>query len=1035
MRNRVQMSWFGVWACLSISGLLFGADRRVEIQLRGALGSPVKGQPVSTQDLYIQSLYSGDHRFDWLMGQAPDFNRAFHRGRVLENRLASQGELRLEMQVFGDPWVPGGRGRYRLKLTQVSEAEWRGRYSGTFEQILGRGTKAYPLEVQGEAVLTFTAPAVPSPDGFPVSLTQHPRMLVANQNVDALRRKSEESEIGRVLRRRILESEDPLSRAMASLLTQDAELARSTIPDVRSKLADESPGAFNGSDGAYAKRVGEIVKIYDLCYPHWPQEVQREVNRELARKAEKMIFRPNTITRKTNWSPNSNYSGHFNGAGGMAGLALLGKPGPRPTAPVEPSDTPVRILPPSNPRFPDGIPVVDFTPGIMPDDWWVLGPVPTRELDGMEAPPALFGDGVPGKVPSFSPVVVSDKTYSFQQPGDAIFWTRGGEGPGHRNLELMRTTGNAYFSSVVFFTTIRVEKTGVYQFNEHSGGGHASRYWISGQELRPGDLVRLEPGVHPFRVSSRFFKINPWGKSWMRPNFQSVTETQIQDALYVNRTLYEMERAAYEEDLAYWEEHDGASPRFRWIFLCGTQKATEYHRYTFGDGGFQVEGEIYTAVGADLPLLFETCFVNSFGHPSTGRPDVTHVGPRYVAQTLYAPSGVEAQQSFSLTDGTQTVHRWPLAFQVIPDEWKPACLWAWNLGMGLPDGGAGRPASTWRPGDASLGNILQKGGSAVMALLFYPFDLEPQNPEGRIPRFWEAGTKGLYVFRNGWKGPKQDIVAQAFLKSEGEGGWQNKDGGSIRLWGLGHAWTERGLGVGKTRERHAETVLLLPGLDHNTGMRARREQVQSFEDGSGLVHMNMDLIYAGAKPHPVKKGRSLKLVDNRFQIRPEHFVDTGVTGSRTFAADYSGKQGVDAVFVMRDQVQGHSAASWMWQLPASLKREQVEIHENAFVIRQQGAVLRARFYASSPFTVQWSDLTHSKVPAKDRAKKEEDYRLHALSVNLEAGKEGVDLLAVITLDETDTPEIPVNPVPTGWNITSGRQILLGTDQVRMNQAP
>ncbi|GEM_PF-3002673 len=1035
MRTRLLTGFSLLCILIGIPGFLWSAERRVEISLRDALGSPAKKQMEGDRDLYIQSIYSSEQGFEWLMGQAPDFNRAFHRGRVLENKLESDGSLELEMWIHGDPWVPGGRARFRLNLKQVSDQEWRGSYSGLFEQIPGRGTKAHPLELKGEAVLTFTAPATPDPDFQPTSLLQHPRMLVAYQEVKALRSKSTSTELGRALRQQILESEGALSRAMASLLKEDADLARSTIPDVRKKLADESPGAFNGSDGAYAKRVGEIVKIYDLCYPHWPEELQREVDRELARKAEKMIFRPNTVTRKTNWSPNSNYSGHFNGAGGMAGIALLGKPGPRPIAPVEPAGSPVQIVAPKDSDLPKDLPVLPFVPGIMPDEWWVLGPIPTRELETMDELPAAFRNGIPGKGPSLSAAKVNGSTYAFQQPGDAIFWTHGGEGPQHRNLELMRSTNKAYFSSVVFVTQIKVEETGTYQFKEHTGGGHSSRYWVSGNEVRPGDLVQLEPGVHPLRVSSRFFKINPWGKSWVRPNFKDVTEEQIQDALYANRTLYELERAAYQEDLAYWEENDGASPRYKWIFLCGTQKATEYHRYTFGDGGFQVEGEVYTGVGADLPMLFETCFVNSFGHASTGRPDVTHVGPRYVAQTIYSDSAVEAQQSFSLSDGTQPLHRWPLAFEVIPEEWKAACLWAWNLGMGIPEGGLGRSASEWGREDASLKRMMAKGGNAVMNLLYYPVELEAQNPEGRIPRFWEAESKGLYVFRNGWDGPENDIVAQTFLKAEGEGGWQNQDAGSIRLWGLGHAWTERGKGVGKTRERHAESVLLLPGLTHNRGMRARKEQLQSFEDGSGLIQMNLDGVYAGAKAHPSKKGRSLKLVDNRFQLKPEHFVETGVTGSRTFAADYSGKQGADAVFVLRDQVQGHPRATWMWQLPASLKREQVEIQENAFVIRQPGGVLRAQFYSNSPIKLRWSDLSHSKVPAKDRAKKKEVYRLHALSVDVEAGDTAVDLLAVITLDASETPDIPVRFLQDTWRIDSGREIQLGPENVRMTEGP
>lgn len=980
-------------------------QQQIEIALTGALSPDASTTGENHRDLYLGGAVE-DGRLGMLLGTAPDFNRGMHRGRVLEGAL-TEGSLLIEVAVSGDPWIPGGRGEYRVRLQPAGEDRFEGTFEGVFQRITRRGEPISEIKVQGAARAELTPPLSPA-EGFTAPAPgEHPRMLMRVDDRERLRELAR-TPLGQVLARRVLNSDNIIALGLAYQLTGNRDYAMRAIPTVREMMADESPGAFYGSDGAYAKRVGDIVQAYDLCYTAWPEDFRNEVTAYLARRADTMLFRPNTVTTKTNWSPNSNYSGHFNGAGGLAGLAIFDKKGPRPTPPVNPGNQAVVIRPPEGLDVSTikNAPVSAMTPGIMPQTWLYAGPWPNPDQDMTDLPAAMGGqaNATPGEG---TEVKFGETTLTFTRRGKDIFWDRADGRPEGMNLELMAATDKTFNSTNFFFTILRVSEKVTVQFRQESGGGHSSWFWLSGHRIHDGDFLVLEAGDHPMMIRTQFHRINPWGKSWLRPNFQPVTDEQVKEGLQGSQILYGLARRQYEEDLAYWEANDGASAYYHWLKLCGVLKATDYHRYKFGDGGFQVEGEGYTSVGVDMPLLFETAFRNTFGHPSTGRPDVSHFGPRYIAQTIYSKNGVVGHQSFSLTDGTIPASRWSLAFPSVPAEWRGASLWAWNLAMGIENGGVGRSALERGDDAGFINQVASSGGSAAMLLLFYPFDLRPQHPEGIIPRVWEARTKGLYVFRNGWNG-SDDIVAQLFLKSEGEGGWANQDGGSFRLFGLGVPWSVRGNGVGKTRERAAETVVVLPeNPEINTGMRAMRKAFEAGEDGSGLIVADMNLIYASARTEPDRQGnpRRLSLVDNRFQLRTQNFADSGITGLRSLGVDYSGKSGAAGLFVLTDMIEGGKSKLWSWQLPPQVTREQVTFTDNGFTIRQASGVLRATFISPAEIEIGFSDRTFSRIPAQDRATQQQQYRLHAIHATDRNDPSNGRFIVVVTLDADKTPKV------------------------------
>lgn len=943
--------------------------QRATFRLEQALKAPdaTQGQAL------VLSTTLEDGRWGWALGMGADYNRGLHRGRI--TGALGDGQLQIELDVTGYAWVPGGRARYDLQLAPTDAPDtYAGTYTGRFETVPGGGRPIGVAEIAGDVTVTLSPPQQAPANFIAPAPNEHPRLLFRKADLPALRAKAQ-TPLGKALVQRIeAQQKNPVALGMMYQLTGDAAYAQRAIPLVKAKMADESPGAFNGSDGAYAKRVGEVALAYDLCYDAWPAELQQAGAAYFAQRIEKMAFRPQSITRKVNQSPNSNYSGHLNGASGLAGLLIYNKPGPKPGAPRDPGTEPRVIAPPAGYEPGEGVPVEALALGRMPRQWLGAGPFPNEHAahatpfteDGQVTYPQAAGTAI-----DWMGVKTTLEPYPDNKYWDSAAGDKGG--PGSRCFELMRATGQQFHHSLIYYTAVRVEKRQLVRYHDGLSGGSRVLTYFSGQSLVNGQYVVLEPGVHPMLIVAHLYKINPWGKAWINPHFVNTTEEAAAKGIAAARVRYELALARHDENTRF-QADTGASAKFYWLANCGMTKAGWYLRYCFGDGGFQTEGEIYTAVGSFEPLLFAYTHRNVMGYDATGRPDASHFGPRYIAQTIYSSAGIEAHQSFSLTDGSLKGHRWAVCYPIAPDDWKPATLWAWNKSMGVQNGGAGKSAAQRSDDPAFIKQVAENNGDAVLTLVTYPLEVVPQNPNGILPKVWEAKTKGLYVFRNAWAGPGRDIVAQLFLKSEGEGGWQNKDGGALRLWGLGHAWTGRGPKAGKTTTRWGETVVMLPDDAINQGSRALKTAFSAQPDGSGAVTADMDLIYSGAKTLP--NGKRARLANRMLTIDPSAIEDLGITGQRAFAADYSGKAGAEGLFAMLDQIAGGGPKVWQWQLDGP--REQVTFHDDGFTLTKDGATLRATFLAPTNVKLGFAEKTISVLPAKDRAKTMKDVKLHAI---------------------------------------------------------
>ena len=111
-------------------------------------------------------------------------------------------------------------------------------------------------------------------------------------------------------------------------------------------------------------------------------------------------------------------------------------------------------------------------------------------------------------------------------------------------------------------------------------------------------------------------------------------------------------------------------------------------------------------------------------------------------------------------------------FGAIKPERRPAMLWVYNnfvepleqkqYGPGaktLSAGTADRPLL--RAGEKSF-DVFPYPHRALFALVNWPFDIKPENPEKTVPKVAEDRRMGQYIFRNRWQDKDDIIVAVLF---------------------------------------------------------------------------------------------------------------------------------------------------------------------------------------------------------------------------------------------------------------------------------
>ncbi|MFP4057833.1 MAG: hypothetical protein ACLF0G_13285 [Candidatus Brocadiia bacterium] len=983
--GRRAIPWGLAWvAALAMAcGPAAGAPRELEGRLSLELDGAVfqrrmqDGELVSYPPVPLQ-LDVACHDGQWgnVIGVAPTFNKGHHRGRVLEaQRTADGARLTIEMRIASDPWIKGGRGLYRVALEWAGEGRLEGQFTGEF----GAGHWG-AADVAGKAVAELVEPRDPPEDFVPFEPGEHPRILFRERDIPRIKARTQESPVTEAAWRRVQKGDHMVALGVLYQLTGDEAYARQAKPLVAKRMKERGAGAFS-TGHVWGARLADVARTFDLCTEAWDEDFNDKAVGYIEWITERLIYRPNSVSPKVNWSPNSNYHCWLRGGAAIGSLALVTDKGDEPQPPRDPGTEPLALDAPRDFQPGEGVPVVPYADGEPLKDWLLAGPLKDPRNRGEDYLAHLGGSAqAHARLAVGSEVRFGDRADPFEPlpQNEKFFWDDRVEFTAiyRRNYEKKE---EGYHSTAYFYTVVRNDQRRLVHFLAGASGGTDIAVWLAGQRVHDQDYVELPAGLLPVLVRAHIFETSPWGKIWMEPRFIQVSRKEAADDLARRQVLYKLALAEWREDHAAWKASDGADPNGIYLAKLGRYHMAQCYRTLMGDGGWQVEGETYTLYSIPLPLEYAAAHLKMFGTDVTGRPDVSHFPCRYVAQTLFGGKRL-FNQSFSLANGTMGSHHYSRVFPVVPEDYKPAVLWAWHQAMGLSPEGQGTPK-------------FKDAVDAVYTLLHYPLGMEAKNPGQCLPRVWVASTKGGYIFRNRWE-DTDDIVAQVGLKSEGLGGWSHPDAATLRIYGLGHPWAVQGVGNSKAGSRWFENVVMLPDDDICTNAAAHALHFEGKDDGSGTLVADLNEVYMGRQPAQAK----------RHGAKGSQPKDLGIRGTRSFAVDYSGRAGAPALFVVADHISGGGRKIWMWQLPKGVEPQHVDIGQGAFAIRQGEATLQATFVRPSKPHIEIAQGTrhiHLKYG------KHGDVELNAIHATNAADPKGGQFVVILTLQRGPAPEVTV----------------------------
>jgi hypothetical protein len=291
------------------------------------------------------------------------------------------------------------------------------------------------------------------------------------------------------------------------------------------------------------------------------------------------------------------------------------------------------------------------------------------------------------------------------------------------------------------------------------------------------------------------------------------------------------------------------------------------------------------------PALYASAYRICFNRDLSPFGDITHTLPRRVFTHIYPEQGEPFSQE--IHGPTEIgMDYFAYNFPIVPEEWKPAVLWAWN-----------RHARVTGKADAAKVASNSKWYTSPRAFVNYPLDMEAKPPKGILPLTWEAPDFGYYGFRNGWEG-KDDFLVQVWLRSWTPKGYAMPNAGAFRILGLGQEWVIGYPSVRLDNKRYFDPVLLLPEDETNDDGEAHATHVKMEPDGSGALTANLDEVYC--KRLEYEKYGNIR--------RETSYQDSGIRGLRAYAVDYSGASGSPCLFALVDKVTGGKTKVWPWYL-------------------------------------------------------------------------------------------------------------------------
>lgn len=876
------------------SGAAHGGDFLLSLRLIRLLHSPRLSAPV---DLYIELMFRQQQWEREVYGHALDYNLSEAFGEVEDiSQVGNDVALRLDIIIPPDAWVPAAKCKLDIKLKMDKDMA-KGSYQGSCgfystpmsptilpsEQWF-RG--AYTAsDVNGSVVGQFIY--LPAKVHTPASPDEHPRLLFRKNDEGGLRHRIE-SDFGKVALELIKSAKDNLvAQSFMYALTREQAYAEHSRKLTEIAMKDFTPGPFNLGH-AHGPRVRSIAIAYDCCYDAWDESFKRRVVTYLSYMAERLLLRPYTLSSKVNAHPSSNYTAKMLPGGLAAALAVWGERWsdfPSPDAPKKIEIPPIHNLPVG-----EKAPVVPLEIGQTPKEWLIVGPferfifpydplgceeiIPDEKKKHLEVGMDISYIGKRSEVRRLSSefVEVDQKT-------------------GKVRIEALNPIKRAFLSTTYYYTVISNNQPRWVQLHLR---GPARYAYIAGVRVGNEDFVHLMPGLYPFLVEVVVALSEPWAKSYFEAFFDEIQPGRMDE-------MYEMRKRAYAEVLEIWEKL-----RRRWeainrrsllverLIRIGINRVGRYASMGLGEWGWNTEGDSYTHYSCDEPMLVATISRNVIGELHPNMMSLCRMPVLELAMALWDEK--PSKHSYGGGSGVLNLHHYSRIFPTIPEEFKPAVLWAWlkTAGINEPESWDGNPVAVIKP---------LEGEEAVYAFLNYPLGLKPRNPDGVVPKAIADLRKGGFVFRNRWRDEK-DIIFTIFAKSNPiRPCWQMDNAGDFRIWGLGGKWFIQGAGDKNQGSRLFQNVVL-DSENHGNGLGGRIVFYEGEKDGSGRVSIDMSDVFLSRK----EPGQEVR---NRYGDKIDsNVIDRGIKAIRAIGVDYSGRAGVPALFVIVDSISGGGEKLW-----------------------------------------------------------------------------------------------------------------------------
>jgi len=1004
----------------------------LEMILNGAIYHGSNQAPDSPS--LILDLEAKDGKWEPVWGYGLSFVHNASSGKVMEGELRGDTlRLKIAMRIGGDIWIAGGRATYDVQLRLGPDGTYVGTYTGVFRDS----------PASGKATATLKPPRPPIPADFvPVQPGEHPRVLFRKKDLPELRKKFN-TPFGKQFEAVSRAGSDPIALGVLYQLTGHKDYAMDALPFVRETMLKQDPG-FLGLGQVWGPRMCEVAITYDLCYDVWPQDFRKMVDGYLLWMTDRCLRFMSSLSTAANTHPSSNFSGPMRGGGAIASLVLWGERAPEPQAPHDGGNEAV-VIPPLPDFTPvKGVPIYIFRSDDRPAKWRQGAPMIQRPTDWVWSDPLPFvaQDDVLASVggyakarpaPGMTVTVPRSPTGGTNAPPSIRF---------HRPDEVYvipevveeRLTPDevkdlkirSYFEDVtrpdktsLLFCYLRIPAAQLLRFNKDQGG---TRAWMNGVEIFGDDFIRVQDGVYSLLIQHH----NEAPLEGFSAEFVPVAEENLQHAMADRRVKYKKAFEDFQDDLMAWKASGGLDPKREYLFGLGREEMNVVYRVMMGNGGFQTEGESYTLHSADCPLQYAVAYRKMFGRDVTPYPRPTHFPPRYVAQAIF-PGDQTARSGKAVVlpvngPGWGVPVGWlTVGFPIVPDQLKPGVLWAWNRLTGVDP--AGIADGSGFTGSTLFGDHIR--ATPYYTFLHYPLDLQPKHPSECFANTWAADSKGLYVFRNGWKGD-DDIVLQVFAKNQVNKGHNQANAGTFTLYGLGKTWIEST--PDRDCPRWKQNVVMFPEdennmLDSETGVTtySRLEK-----DGSGAVSVNLDFIYSGGRivrtngvPVLRKDGKPqrINLNDQNGIHLPENVEPDGIKGMRAFGVDYSGKCGAPVLLVVVDKITGGGERIWVCNGSGGAVPDR-----NTFIRTQDDASLATTFVVPAEAKQASGAITYTETKTIStniygRTKTTVQASTNTVSVDGIKGKD--NFFTIMTLQRGAAPKVVVEGQGLDAKVTVG----------------